>query len=622
MVELLSTSRREAADLATWVQEGKEMWRARNTRWARVRRYLAMNYMQRSPGHELFLSNEPRVQHDMATSIMSGEAPTFRWPITIQDPGEKEAFSKTERLADGVFREISHRHRKRLHSDFLYELNYYSLLGAICAFPHVDEGADGQVQFKCDLWDPMQVYPTLGDDGLSRIVREYVTSADTAFGMAERNEWDVEKLKAQIGPEKEITIVNAFWMEGDEVWNAVTFGTYWAKDPTRQDLMKHIPVIFLPSKGVPFREYGDGQGTNESWQAMWGQAFIDPNLELYSAFDRAMTYGMEIMRRTAMLPYMDINEGGNVTISEKDILEGRTIGRKIGETVEPIRAPVSPREREQLLDYYQGAMQRGTLSYIVFGAQVGDISGVMGRQLSQATRTLLRPFIQTSEEGLIGIICELLEQYKASDFGPLKLEVRQRQEGLHFQTLVEDFKKTDIPMTDYLRITLPLSLPDDRLQTYAALKQIIPGNEPLMSTERGMDEFLGVQDPALEMDKIAKEGIKREVKMTIGRVAAFMEVRDEYIEKGQDELADFVDQLIEKERLLLQETLGPEKNLPPDERPRQSEPRPEIQPPESSGTPPDALANEFAASGSTGQPVQGQAGGRLRNILRRISRPS
>ena len=622
MVSIISAVGTKAADLPTWVAQGKEMWRARNEKWSRVRRYLAMNYMKRTPGHELFLSNEPRVQHDMATSIMSGGSPRFRWPITVQEPDEKQAFSKTERLADGVFREISHRHRRRLHSDFLYELNYYSLLGAICAFPHVDEGDDGQAQFKCDLWDPIQVYPTLGDEGFTRIVREYVTSADAAFGMAERNGWDVERLKSQLGDEKELTIVNAFWMEDDEVFNAVTFDTYWAKLPTQQDLMKHIPVIFLPSKGVPFREYGDAQDTNDSWQAMWGQAFIDPNLDVYSAFDRAMTYEMEIMRRTAMMPYMDINESGNLLISNKDIEQGNPIPRKIGERVEPVQPPVSPRERSELINYFIGAMQRGTLSYIVFGALSGELSGVTVRQLSQATRTLLRPFIQTSEEGLTGIICELLEQYKESGLAPLELEVRERQEGLHYQTLVENFDKKDIPMTDYLRVTLPLSLPDDRLQTYTALKTIMPGQEPMMSMERALDEFLDVQDPALELDKIASDSVRMEVKKTIGRVATLIDVRKEYEEKNEEELADYVDRLIERERLVLEETLGPSKNLPPDQRPKQGELRPEVQPPESSGVPPGSLANEFARSGSTGQPAQGQAGGRLRSILQRISRPS
>lgn len=602
--------------LKNWAEDGRRFWLQRNQRWSLYRRMIAQTYKMGIIGYENVISNEPRVQHDRAVNIIAGKPPIIRMPMTIQDAEQRQKMSESERLAYGMLEEVSGRWQRRMHQDWLRDLEYYICLGSYCVFPRVSvEGKE--VQFRADIWDPIQVYPTFGEEGLIRIVRAYTTPRNHAIDMAQANGWNaalIDTSHSGKDAHEQVPIINAFWVEDGAVMNAVTIDGFLMKEEDESRLFRSIPVIFGNARGVPFRDYEEAgmpqSGYKEFWQAQSGQAVFDAHVRSTMDKDRILTYAMANAARYAKAPLKITVDSGIMPFTEEDIRRGEALPLQIGEDVEYVSPPPQPRENLDLIGHFSAEEQRAALAHVSFGELPGRIAAITLKRLNDLTRNSLTPYVQATEQALSDVLTQLFDQYKRGNFPKVSLTSKERAEGASLNYIVEDYTREQIPETVRFIIKMPLDLPDERLSLYATVKQIMPGPEPLLSRQTAMEEFLDVQDPALEEDKITRGIVHTEVRREAGRLRALRELRDEAIAAGRDEDAENLDRLLQAE--ILAKEGGVEGALPPEQRPRQGEASPAAG--GGGGTLTSEARQAFGRSGATGVPAETDLAGRLRRI--------
>ena len=631
-----------ASLLQGWTKDAKSLWAKRDARWSLYRRMIAQSYKQYPAGYENIISNEAKVQLERAVDILSGRMPIIRVPIVDQDPEQKSKISRSERFADGILQEVHDRWRRKGHGSWLRELCYYVAMGAYAVFPHIEKN-NGDTQFKCDIFDPIQVYPVPGEDGWLRVIRTYTLLKDQAVEYAKNMEWDYEKLKdgrmattnSPTAPEVELVeLVNCWWMLDGDVMNALIIGGQVINPVEKQDF-KRIPILVSTAKGVPYREYQDStpqldfpfeaQGKQEAWQTQWAQSVFDGQVRTQMEMDRLLTYNMAIVGQHAKAPWLHKTDTGDTTLTAEDTKSATVIGLETGDSLERLKPPAQPQETRQMQDYFQGALQRSGMGHATFGEFMGDMAAITLKRLNDLSRTHLQPYINCVEEGIADILYELFDQFKRGRLGKVTLEVREKQEGARLQYQLDSFSKDDLPQTLRLKTKLPLSLPDDRLAQYTAVRQVIPGPTPLMSRLTAFDEHLNVQDPMLEENRIISDIVNAEMAQELGYLRALREYiseREQAAADGDEGAAVDAEIATLKLQALVVNLKGKYEQaaLPNDQRARQREPSPEA----GGGAEVNALAGglvsegntpssaEFGASGSRNTPAESPLQSRLR----------
>lgn len=621
-----------AHDIGAEAQDIQGFWRERDLSWAKARAMISQAYYLPRKGRENFFSNEPRALTDLGVSIVTGKDPILRMPISAENEEELLKKARAERLLEGALRDIRRNWRRRAHGDWFKELGWFIMTGGYAVFPHVMVTGRGDVEFRADLWDPIQVYPEAGHTGMERLYRIYSTTYDMAVSMAVANKWDVRNLKKDADEQKgrwrtnEVRIINKWWMDDGKVFNAVVFNDLLVKPATHEKNMKRIPVLAGPSDGVPYRDYSRDQDFPiPTWQSQWGQPLISANMELYGQLDRLLSWMMQITKDHAMPTYLDINQDGTITVDPNvDLGKMRTIPRRVGEDFRAVPPPTSPREREEVLSYLIGAMQRAGLSHVASGALGIEISGVTLQQLLTATRSKLLPYIQTTEDVVSETMMELLTQFKAIG-RKVSLAVRNREQGPGGAYFIEDFSPDQIPDSSYVQVELPLALPDDTMERIVAARQAIGTSEPLMDTLTIREDILHLPDPQLVGDRLATDRSRGHPAMVAFDAIYGME------QKAKEQEAKALLNPMEREELLMQANLlhalaqmtlqqvassiagnggGPNTQGSPAKQP---EPPPGVQPAEAGPFNPDMLNQIFRRPATT--PTQpASMGDRMRNM--------
>jgi len=260
-------------------QEIMEPWKDRNDQWVRDRLQLEMKYKTRQAPFELILTNDIPVQHAFATAILAGKDPVFTMPISgTEESTERNEMNKSERLADGIWREMDRHHRRQGNGGLLNDIMFYANLGSICVFPRIQKTGNTHT-FHMTVYDPLNCYPEFGEEGLLRWVRVYTTTPSDAISLAVSQGWDEKKLdtKADV-----IQIINMWETSLEEkkpkFVNTVLMSGVLMKEPTdHTKQFSCIPIQMIGVNGIPTQPYTDpflqatqlgaqiSRGTSQNW---------------------------------------------------------------------------------------------------------------------------------------------------------------------------------------------------------------------------------------------------------------------------------------------------------------------------------------------------------------------
>ena len=514
--------------IAAWIagktNDLKTHWRQRNNQWAHDRALLQQMYRPNVPDFPQFVSSEPRYQQRIALDILTARLPRFSIVIHDQEPDEQDRMNQAERFAVGLFRELDRRWRRSGNHPWLRDVAWYTLMGGFAILPLVSKGKDGQTEFHAYLWDPMNVYPDIGPDGFEFLCHEYRTTGADLKKEVAANGWQVDTGRVSDG--EYITVTNAFWLEDDGVVNAVLAGDTTILKPPEPDPVfgNRIPVIFGAPTGTPYKNFPNQSevedvqhGAFSDWTASWGETFLTPNRRNFVDLDNILSAELSILHRHAYGTKVAKTITGRPKMSPQQARGAELLTLQVGESIDYMNPPTSPRERSELLQYLMGAIQRGGISFVAGGSLGFEISGVTLDQLITATQTVLNPFKQAVEYAVGETLLSLMDQFRNGRFPGVSLETRARRRGPTEGWFIEDFHwrkrvgKGGLPKTSWIDVKLDLALPDTLLTRIQAARAAVGDNRQLMSEQRVHEDILETQDFWMERRKMADDQVNNSV---------------------------------------------------------------------------------------------------------------
>lgn len=579
----------------------------RNDVWRFDRALLNQSYRTADPGFPLIMSSEPRTQFQLALNIGTKMPPRFHVVIHEQPADEQDRMNDYEKFATGLWRAADKEHRRSGHRSLLRDIMYYSLQGGVTLLPLMMRGPDGRTIPRIFVWDPVEVFPEFTEVGLEFVSRVYKSTPDSALAMAERNGWETEPIEKAKSAD-EIEVANIFWEDEDGVHNVVMANKHIIKPDTVEQQFAYNPVIARPSNGDPYRDDLTHDFPNPrwarglesfDWRARQWDGFLAPMRDIARDFDSYLTLSAEILRKTAMPKYFEETRDGRPLVSPQQFRMAERITGKPGESITAIQTPSSPREREELLNYFQGALQRAGLSFTAFGQLGIEISGVTVDSLINATQSVMAPYIGTAEHSIAESILSLTDQFKRGKFKDLELEVKGST-PVADRWFIQPFKRKDIPKAAFLTAELGLALPDTRLARIQAARTAVGDNRPLMSEEATAESLL----PDLVPDFYEDRRKRDEDRVRIGpqgeailNIDGMRQIATDAMARGDRDMAMVALTIIQGTLMQFQQQVaGAQQRVAGINAQRQAqagggitEARPEVQPAEASGVRPEAV---------------------------------
>lgn len=543
-------------DIITEIEEVKTrlrtFWLPRDDTIRNERILLNLVEPREIKGFTQMTMNEPKVLYDTSVALISGFEPKFRLPLANQSDSEKNLMNKAERLLIGIFRSLNHRQRLLGKDSFFRELAYYVCSGWVAAFPYLHTKGD-DIEFRCELYDPITIYPEWDSDGLLRLVRTYETNQYNASALAD----SLESPLVLKHPTDNVTVDNYWKREKDSIYNTVIVGGKVAK-PLTKEPYDRIPILIQAISGSPRGPMVSGES---DWIIHKGESVIAANKSLFKSYNFWMSMLMQIVKDKAYPGLQDLTATGQPKLRKEDVAPGAIYHRQVGEEIKTIDYTGSPIDVNLILQQLSGALQRGGLPYVIYGGLPFELSGFALSQLLSAVRHKLNPYMNDYSGTLSDICLEFLRLFKLQSKS-INLAVEKPERRGKGEFFMEDFDPKDIPVVKYVEVTVPLSLPVDKAQQVVLARQAI-SDPPLLSRPTLWDEVLDVQDAHLEYERIIEDQLlELPVMKTITLIERLRGKADSYKQQDKSAIADSLNRYADQLEQSLSQPTSPEATIP------------------------------------------------------------
>jgi len=515
----------------------KYLERVRDVRdgiWAENQPGLGARQTQRNAmktaGFEFMASNEAKSLFAACVRILSsGFVPTYQLPRGTTKEDEASQLNKAERLCIGVHRSVDRAQMAKGHESVLHDLAHYVCQGWYSVFARVEKDPwNGQPQFKMDFYDPIEVYPLYGDDGLHRVLRRRVAEASEiesmlregqtreslGIGRKGNSEWHLlsywEKQRKGQRPAGRPALNDSPFIVRNAVLIEET-GRFLSE--MHEVAVPDIPVLVGPVNGYPERGYDTTYSSKRRnddehhWARYMGRAVFDNNLDLYLELDRALTLILQQLSNSAYGTTFVKTESGEIPFTKDDVGSGAYIPLKLEDSVETVDLNPVPEALTALLTYLQQAMEKGGLPAQAFGVLPFQLSGFALNQIIRRVHNFLAPQATAMSRVLSDAMAMLLHQFRMGEFESIDMDI-QAKGVYHGSYYMERFTRKDVPRTLYIETRLPLAIADDLLQR-AETARALSGPPRVLSRQTIWEETLSdvVSDPELEFHRMTEDEI-------------------------------------------------------------------------------------------------------------------
>lgn len=448
---------------------------------------------------ESFVSNEPRTFYNLSRHLLCGKVP-HRIPRTEIDELDFKPAADIEKMLTKAWQDNDKTEFRRGKQSWLW--NFVSLMlatGWYAVFVLVtDKTKDQPSRCIAEVWNPAEVFPELGDE-LYSVARIYKLTRTAAIRKIVSNNWKVDTKNIPAGG---LTFYNYWWIDPETltVMNAVVAGTDFAKPPT-EEKFKHIPVLVSPVGGLPDTGVIT---TGNDWQGQLGESILATNEKTYKSYNKQWTFLMQLLRDTAQPRWFERSRGNQAILKEEDIFKRGAIFRGAPEdSVDLLATPPIPIELRTMSFDMQNSMQRGSLSWALYGNLQGQITSYVMSQISASARQSLDPYHKAIMYALAGIDNEWLEQCELFGLNPYDVKLPK-------------VKPTYVVSADY-----DIQIPGDLTQRATVAKMLDPDYSLSHSTITSTI-FPEIKDPLQEQAQYRKdEAMKNPVSIIVNLITAY-----------------------------------------------------------------------------------------------------
>jgi len=458
-------------------------------RWNRDFDLYRLKEYDPGSGYYSYTHNYPRVFADKAISIVSQSKLIVRIPIDLETEEERRISSNIERFLYGSFTLNDERMTLMGMPTLKNQMAWLACLrGRFFVLVYVHKNERGETVPLVNAWDAYNVAYGMGRNGLKWACRVRKATKEEIKDL-----YDITVAKE--------TDVYDYW---DEEVNAVVVGNQWGKKPEKHGL-DYCPVYLVIAGEMPSTHHQSYEFT----EIHRGESIFHGLRNIVPAINKTTSDLLTIVRRGVKPPLGYWSAGGEKML-EQDIYQVEKAGvipldSTTNETIKPIITPAMPQDMSQLLKFMTGDEQRAGFPYTVFGELNFRLSGFAINTLQTSISTVVAPYLEAVENAYRIASIELPKQYSAGGFEPIKVRGRtSRNEvfGLPKPMLI---RPSDIAGDWHPEVRLEAILPKDDAQRYLLAKAAREGEIPLLSDQTIRDQILGVEDPDLESDRVARE---------------------------------------------------------------------------------------------------------------------
>ncbi len=407
---------RNATVITTRCGDLKKFWAPRDAAMKRWYRLIEMIDELKTEKMESFVGNDPRSLYNLVIHLLDTDIPHRIKNYDSVDPAVQTAVSSVSKFFRTAWKDVATTFRRtnprqslqRTSLGFMLATGWYAEYAMI---------ADNGDRCYAEPLNPLDVYPMWDATlGLSEVAHIYQLGSGQASNMAKKHGWmlaggNFAQWRASVG--RNTTIYDYWWVEISDVfpftkaiWNAIVIGTTLVKfERTR---FKRIPIYVAPVGGLPdMGSLSEGLIPTYSstlklhtqdvvvdrWKAELGQSIIATNEHIYRTWNKWWSFSLQLLRDTAQPRIFERSRSGKAIVRPEDVFRRAAIFRGgPDDSVEFIGTPPIPLElRAAQLDL-EAMMQRGGVSWSMFGNVQGQLTASVMSQIAASANQVMRPF--------------------------------------------------------------------------------------------------------------------------------------------------------------------------------------------------------------------------------------
>ena len=408
---------RNATVVITRSKELRKFWSPRDAAMKRWYRLIEMVDELKTEKMESFVGNDPRSLFNLVLHLLDANIPHRIKNYESIDPEVSTAVSSVSSFFRTAWKDVHTSFRRTNPRQSLQRtsLGFMLATGWYADFAMVTD--DGSRCYD-EPWNPIDVYPMWDATmGLSEVAHIYQVASVQACNMCKRNGWVLPggypQWRASVG--RNVTIFDYWWIEisdvfpfGKSVWNAIVIDAVMVKfERTR---FKKMPIYIAPVGGLPDMggltegaiptysktlKLQTQEVSGERWIAELGQSIVATNEHIYRTWNKWWSFSLQLLRDTAQPRIFERSRSGKAIVKPEDVFRRAAIFRGgPDDSVEFLSTPPIPLElRSTQLDL-EAMMQRGGVSWSMFGSVQGQITASVMSQIAASANQVMRPFHQ------------------------------------------------------------------------------------------------------------------------------------------------------------------------------------------------------------------------------------
>ena len=453
-------------DLIARCNNLKKNWGTRNKKIRDWYNVLRLQDDLAQEGMESVASNDPRTGYNLAKHLLTGSIVAHRIPT---DELKAEEIQGTSYIEDYVSR------RWQAEENRYRQMGRQSLKGEIVGLMlatgwHAVFTMVEQDRIRIESWNPYEVFPDFGVDGMTEVAHIYPIGAREANLKVLRNNWNTPESKFT----KPVNLYDYWGYDDDgDIVHGIILNDYYAVDLAKvpelnNEKVGRLPVFISPVGGLPDRGVVDSK-----WQEHFGESIVATNEGIAKNYNRMLTFMQQLMRDVANPRWFEQSSGETPILREEDMFKRGAIFRGApGDVVTPLGVPAIPVELRQALFDYQNMMQRGLFPWSIYGNVQQTMSYLAMANVASAALQVLTPYVD-AYKGLVSDInnfwVSLLLNTNSKPYGFKKPKTLPLEFGFNVEA--------DIEIPGYLvqRATVARMLdPDFRLSTETVMDRLFP----------------------------------------------------------------------------------------------------------------------------------------------------
>jgi hypothetical protein len=472
--------------IQTLVQRATEFWSLRDQRMDEDLALYRMSEIPQGEG-EVVIRNIPWVLVEKASSILSKQLPSI--DTVPPDNRLREAAQAVEDFLRYAWEVWDRRWMQALHGPLLRDIAHFLCLRGWVTI-RISYNADapaGELPVDLYVCDPRQVYPQLGANGLRYVVHRYWATVGEIL-----DEWPEAEKALQGRDEEDIVEVVAYY---DDWWHTLEVDGIEIKPPTEHGY-GFVPWIVATGLGAPIRATTRDQ---LHWTQEVGVSIFHGIKRAYRQLNRLISQLATEVARVANPPtvyYYDPARPENPQPIK--LSAGATNFLYFDrERVEVLQVTPNPANAAPVMQALLEDVEKGGLPGVLWG--VGQGSGFALTLQTDAAMDTLHPLTRVLEQVIEQVNQRALELIRDLHDGPVGYLVRDPLTG---RLVAGNAITPDLVAAVGTRTVVRFRkvAPRDRVQM-AQLAALLT-DKKLISLETARDEFLGIENPQRENERV------------------------------------------------------------------------------------------------------------------------